>query len=70
MLKLKVMVVRKIVLVVVVHRAHHRGEIRAQVVQVAHRVEERRGKRKVVQQEIINEVCHKQTQLPPLSSQW
>ena len=64
MLKLKVMVVRK---VIVVHRIHRQGEIRAQVI-VHHRGAEKRGKRKV-QQEIIKGVYHKQTQLPPLS-QW
>ena len=60
------MVVRKAV--VVVHLAHRQGEIRAQVI-VHHRGAEKRGKRKV-QQEIIKGVYHKQTQLPPLSSQW
>ena len=54
------MVVRKAV--IVVHRAHRQeGKLAVQVVvKVVHRVEERRGKRKVVQQEIINEVCHNQ----------
>ena len=52
--------------VVVVHRAHRlEGKAAAhQVEERVYRVEEKRG---AVQQEAINEVCHKRT--PPLS-QW
>ena len=62
------MVVRKVVVVHLLHRQE--GKLAVQVV-ARRRAEERRGKRKVVQQEIINEVYHKRTQLqPPLSNQW